>query len=62
MDIESNSWRIKSHAGPLRQITNKKTGEIRIAEYYRNAQHLAAITEDQFNAEMRTAFNAAKDR
>ena len=62
MDIESNSWRIKSHSGPMRQITNKKTGETRISEYYRNAQHLAAITEDQFDAEMHAAFNAAKDR
>lgn len=62
MDIESNLWRIKSHAGPMRQITNKRTGEIRIATYTRDAQHLAAITEDQFDAEMRRAFNAAKDR
>lgn len=62
MDIESKSWRIKSHAGPMRQITNQTTGETRIVKYSRDAQHLAAITENQFNAEMHAAFNAAKDR
>ena len=60
MDIESKKWRIRSHNGPKRQITNQKTGETRIVNYTRDAQHLAAITEDQFDEEMRQAFNAAK--
>jgi len=61
MDIDSKNWRIRSHAGSLRQLTNKKTGEIRIVTYARDHKHLAAITEDQFNEEMRTAFNEAKN-
>ena len=60
MDIESKSWRIKSHAGSLRQLTNKKTGEIRIVTYQRDHKHLAAISEDQFNDEMAEAFRNAK--
>jgi hypothetical protein len=61
MDIESKKWRIRSHNGPKRQLTNQQTGEIRIVTYARDAHHLAAITEDQFDEEMRRAFNKAKN-
>jgi hypothetical protein len=60
MDIESKKWRIRSHNGPKRQLTNQQTGETRIVEYARDAQHLAAITEDQFDKEMQQAFSQAK--
>jgi hypothetical protein len=58
MDIESKKWRIRSYNGPKRQITNQKTGESRIVTYAREAKHLAAITEEQFDREMRTAFES----
>jgi hypothetical protein len=61
MDIESKKWRMRSHNGPKRQLTNQETGETRIVNYARDAQHLAAITEKQFDEEMRRAFNEAKN-